>query len=161
MPFQPTGPTTICRVGLLWRHHGEGLGQQAVPFLGGQLVVRLVEQLECQLGRKIFVMFAQFAARGPGTARGAGRDGPPARRRDGMSSTGANPPVERLADGPIDAIEELRIDPEGRLGVRRGPTIARECAPNRTRPSGWPRNTPLSASRPRPLPWERPGRCPG
>ena len=33
-------------------HHANGLGQQTVPFCGGQLVAGLVEKLECQGGRK-------------------------------------------------------------------------------------------------------------
>ena len=113
MLFQPTGPTTIWRSRVAPPHDADRLGRQAVPFLGRQLGVRFIEQLQSQRGREAFVVFGDLPPKGEEPRAVLVRF-----REDFVVVMHVHhrrePLPQHLADRPVHAGEELRVDPVGR-----------------------------------------------
>ena len=120
MPFQPTGPTTICRVGFVRRTTAIASARSRFHFSAVSLLFGSLSNSKRQRGRIVLVVLGDLLPEGQESLAvlvGLLEDAVVVVH----VHHGNQPPLERLLDRPIDAVEELRVDPVGRrlLGMGR------------------------------------------
>jgi hypothetical protein len=109
-------------VGIGGANDRQRVGEQLVPALGGHRVVRLVEQLEPQPTARARVVLGDLRPQRKEASRVAVRVGTELVEVVHVDHH-AEVASQRTLDGPVDAIEEAAVDPEGsaRAGMRRPP----------------------------------------